>query len=112
MINPYPDDPDAAGQPMFEARLHLMDRQMIDPAKVPWPPPTTSSSPTPAAAAASSPTTNPLLISAVQRWQHRGSYLVRWADIEAIRERRIDLHTRSHPILPPAGPQRCLRTRQ
>ena len=35
MSNQYPDDPDAAGQPMFEARLHLMDRQMIDINRVP-----------------------------------------------------------------------------
>jgi hypothetical protein len=35
MTNQYPDDPDAARQPMYDARLHLMDRQMIDIDKVP-----------------------------------------------------------------------------
>jgi len=45
---------------------------------------------------------SPRLIARWQRWLHRGSYLVRWADIETIHNRRIDLrpgHHRYSPLL-------------
>ena len=35
MTSRYPPDPEAATQPLLDARLHLMDRQMLDITKVP-----------------------------------------------------------------------------
>jgi hypothetical protein len=46
---------------------------------------------------------SPWPIAALVRWRHRGSFLVRWADIERLDERRIQLRQgfeRASPELP------------
>ena len=45
---------------------------------------------------------SPWPIAAFQRWRHRGSFLVPWEDIQAVRDRVVELrpgHRRYSPVL-------------
>lgn len=47
----------------------------------------------------------PVVIARLQRWLHRGSFLVSWDDVELIDEGRVvfrDGYERHDPMLPPA----------
>ena len=46
----------------------------------------------------------PFLIARLQRWIHRGTFLVRWEDVERIDEERVELR-RGHEQLDPALPR-------
>jgi sporulation protein YlmC with PRC-barrel domain len=49
--------------------------------------------------------TAPLLIARLQRWLHRGMFLVAWDDVELVDERRVvfrDGYERRDPMLRPA----------
>jgi len=49
--------------------------------------------------------TAPLVIARLQRWLHRGMFLVAWDDVELIDEGRVvfrDGYERRGPMLPPA----------
>jgi sporulation protein YlmC with PRC-barrel domain len=49
--------------------------------------------------------TAPLLIARLQRWLHRGMFLVAWDDVELVDERRVvfrDRYERRDPMLRPA----------
>ena len=49
--------------------------------------------------------TAPLLIARLQRWLHRGMFLVAWDDVELVDEHRVvfrDGYEQRDPMLPPA----------